>query len=137
MTTPCTPVARPLHRRFRSGSGLLGRLRVRWAEQRHCEEEFRLESALRGTWREACIGVGLCHYMAVPTGLTVKTPRFGGLRVIGQRITFTVELLPGQEPEDIAARAGRLAHTLGAQDLGVEPVAARWVRIVLTGGPAI
>ncbi|GAA4820451.1 hypothetical protein GCM10023201_02370 [Actinomycetospora corticicola] len=81
-------------------------------------------------WREACTGVGLCHYVHVAAGTTIRTPRFGGLRH-GDGLVFSTELLPGQEPDDLRAQATRLAHTLGAHGLRVEPLAGRWVRIVL------
>ncbi|GAA4855549.1 hypothetical protein GCM10023201_57390 [Actinomycetospora corticicola] len=128
MTTPAT---RPLHRDWRGSRGLFDGLRARWAEQRRLEAHARLEDDLRGLWREACAGVGLCQYISVAAGLTVRTPRFGALRVVRGRTTFTTELLPGGEPEDITKHALRLAHSLGFHGLRVDPIGGRWVRIVL------
>ena len=109
---------------------LVDRLRERINEQRRVEAHRFLEDDLRALWREACAGVGLCQYIHVAAGITVRTPKFGGLRS-GAGLTFSTELLPGQEPEDLRAHAARLAHTLGAHGLRVEPLAGRWVRIVL------
>ena len=52
---------------------------------------------------------------------------------MGPPLSFTVELLPGQEPGDFTKKenATRLAHSLGAHGLRIEPVAGRWVRLVL------
>jgi hypothetical protein len=109
---------------------LVARLRARLEEQRRAETQRFLEDDLRTLWREACTGLGLCHYIQVATGITVRTPRFGGLRT-GRDLMFSTELLPGQEPQDITTHAARLAHSLGAHGLRVEPLAGRWVRIVL------
>ena len=113
-----------------SRTGLLGRLRARLAAQRRLEAHRMIEDDLRGLWREACAGVGLCQYIAVAAGLTVRTPKFGVLRA-GPVVAFSVELLPGGEPEDITKNATRLAHSRGAHGLRVEPLAGRWVRVVL------
>ncbi len=120
---------RPLDDRH-GRTGLLGRLRARFAAQRRLEAHRFLEDDLRGLWREACAGVGLCQYIAVAAGLTVRTPKFGALRP-GPGVAFSVELLPGGEAEDITENATRLAHSLGAHGLRVEPLAGRWVRVVL------
>ena len=126
------PARRPVRRHTGPGrGGLLGRLRSRLEQQRRLEAHRFLEADLRSLWREACTGLGLCHQVRVAAGLTIRTPRFGGLRLHGHTITFTVELLPGQEPSDLAAHATRLAHSLGAHGLRVEPVAGRWVRVLL------
>jgi S-DNA-T family DNA segregation ATPase FtsK/SpoIIIE len=130
MSTDHSPTTRTLRHDQRAGRGLLGRLRDRWAAQRRLEDHRHLEDDLRGLWREACTGVGLCQYIAMPTGVTVRTPKFGALRT-GPGVVFSVELLPGGEPDDITGHADRLAHSLGAHGLRVEPLAGRWVRIVL------
>jgi S-DNA-T family DNA segregation ATPase FtsK/SpoIIIE len=109
---------------------LVDRLRERVAEQSRAEARRFLEDDLRALWREACTGVGLCQTIDAAAGPTVRTPRFGGLRG-GAGLTFSTELLPGQEPEDLRAHATRLAHTLGAHGLRVEPLAGRWLRVVL------
>ncbi|WP_018333435.1 hypothetical protein [Actinomycetospora chiangmaiensis] len=110
---------------------LLGRLRARLEEQRRAEAHRLLEADLRGLWREACTGVGLCQHIDVAAGLTVRTPRFGALRLAPTGTSFTVELLPGGEPTDIEAHAARLAHSLGFAGLRIQPLAGRWVRVVL------
>ena len=130
MTTDHSPATRTLRHDQGPGRGLLGRLRDRWAEQRRIEDHRRLEEDLRGLWREACTGVGLCQYIPMPTGVTIRTPKFGALRN-WPGVAFSVELLPGGEPDDIAAHADRLAHTLGGHGLRIEPLAGRWVRVVL------
>ena len=128
MTTLAFPTS---HRHWRGGRALFDGLRGRWAEQRRLEHLARLEDELRGLWREACFGVGVCQYIQAAAGMTVRTPRFGAARTMRGRTTFTAELLPGGEPEDLRAHAPRLAHTLGFQGLRVEPIAGRWVRVVL------
>ncbi len=130
MDTTRTPAMRRPEQEHRRPWALVARLRARLAEQRRLEDHRHLEDDLRGLWREACAGVGLCQYIAVAAGLTIRTPRFGGLRT-GRGVAFSTELLPGGEPEDITQHADRLAHSLGAHALRVEPLAGRWVRIVL------
>lgn len=134
MTTNHVPARRgPVgwHTGDRGAAGrLLGRLRKRLDEQRQAEAHRLLEADLRGLWREACIGVGLCQYISVAAGLTVRTPRFGALRLAPTGTSFTVEVLPGGEPDDITKHAARLAHSLGFAGLRVEPMTGRWVRVV-------
>ena len=135
MPTDHTPALRhPV--RWRTGGPsatrrLLGRLRARLEEQQRAEAHRMLEADMRGLWREACTGVGLCQYISVATGLTVRTPRFCGLHLASTATSFTVELLPGGEPDDITKHAARLAHSLGFAGLRVQPMAGRWVRVVL------
>ena len=112
--------------------GLLGRLRERRARRDYEASVVAFANALRGVFREACHGIGLCQYVAVAAGVTVRTPRVAEVRV-GPPTSFTVELLPGQEPADFTKKENglRLAHTLGAHGLRVEPIAGRWVRLHL------
>ncbi|GAA4853468.1 hypothetical protein GCM10023201_53750 [Actinomycetospora corticicola] len=110
---------------------LINRLRARVVEQQRLEAHRLLEADMRGLWREACTGVGLCQYISAAAGLTVRTPRFGGLRLAPTGTSFTVELLPGGEPTEIETHALRLAHSLGFAGLRVQPMAGRWVRVVL------
>ena len=130
MDTYHSPAPRLQRHGRRGGRWLLGRLRDRWAEQRRLEDHRHLEEDLRGLWREACTGVGLCQYIPMPTGVTIRTPKFGALRN-GPGVAFSVELLPGGEPDDITKHADRLAHSIGAHALRIEPLAGRWVRLVL------
>jgi hypothetical protein len=130
MISDHSPATRTLGPDAGGGRGLLSWLRDRWAEQRRLEDHRHLEDDLRGLWREACTGVGLCQYIPMPTGVTIRTPKFGALRN-RPGVAFSIELLPGGEPDDITAHAERIAHTLGGHGLRVEPLAGRWVRVVL------
>ncbi|WP_433030455.1 hypothetical protein [Actinomycetospora sp. CA-053990] len=123
------------HTSYRSGArgpGLLSRMRERRAQREYEASVLAFAHALRGEFREACTGLGICHYVQVAVGVTVRTPRVGEVRP-GPPLTFTVELLPGQEPGDFVRKenAPRLAHTLGGHGLRVEPLAGRWVRLVV------
>jgi S-DNA-T family DNA segregation ATPase FtsK/SpoIIIE len=135
MTIDRTPATRRPVRWHTGGPGaaqrLLGRLRARLEEQQRAEAHRLLEADLRGLWREACFGVGLCQYIDVAAGMTIRTPRFGSLRLAPAGTSFTVELLPGGEPDDITKHAARLAHSLGFAGLRVQPLAGRWLRVVL------
>ena len=121
----------PRHGRDRA-PGFLSRMRARRAQRDYEASVVAFASTLRGEFRAACEGLHICHYVSVASGLTVRTPRVGEVRV-GPPLSFTVELLPGQEPGDFTKKenATRLAHSLGAHGLRVEPVAGRWVRMVL------
>ena len=134
---PALEHVRPLeHRSGRTDGpgahGFLGRLRRRRAQREHDASVVCFANALRGLFRDACAGVGLCQYVSVAAGITVRTPRVGEVR-LGPPTSFTVELMAGQEPADFTTkdRGPRLAHTLGAHGLRVEPIAGRWVRIHL------
>ena len=107
------------------------RLRARLEEQQRAETHRMLEADMRGLWREACVGVGLCQYIDAAAGMTVRTPRFGVLRLGPTGTSFTVELMPGGEPDDIEQHALRLAHSLSFAGLRVQPMTGRWVRVVL------
>jgi hypothetical protein len=119
----------------RAGPGFLGRLRERRARRARRDYEASIVAyaeVVRGAFREACTGLSICHYVQVAAGVTIRTPRVGEVRV-GPPTSLTVELLPGQEPGDFTAKENgpRLAHTLGAHGLRVEPIAGRWVRLHL------
>ena len=126
------------HGGYRSGGargpGFLSRLRERRAQRDYEASVIAFANALRGEFREACTGLGICHYVQVAAGITVRTPRVGEVRP-GPPLRFTVELLPGQEPADFTRKENgpRLAHTLGGHGLRVEPLAGRWVRLVVLG----
>lgn len=113
----------------------LGRYRARRAQREYEASVLNFASGLKGEFREACTGLGLCQYVSVAAGLTVRTPRVGEVRV-GPPLSFTVELMPGQEGADFTKKenAPRLAHSLGGHGLRVEPVAGRWVRLVVLDG---
>ncbi|MHC1563439.1 hypothetical protein ACR9E3_31165 [Actinomycetospora sp. C-140] len=116
----------------RAGPGFLGRLRERQARRDYEVSIVAYAEVVRGAFREACTGLSICHYVQVAAGVTIRTPRVGEVRV-GPPTSLTVELLPGQEPCDFTAKENgpRLAHTLGAHGLRVEPIAGRWVRLHL------
>ena len=87
----------------------------------------RASSAKRAT------GLRLCQYVSVAAGVTVRTPRVGEVRV-GPPLSFTVELLarPGTarlHPQGERPPASRTPSAATA--LRVEPVAGRWVRLVV------
>ena len=119
-------------------AGLIERLHTRLtAQPRHeppVDREF--EVTLGRLWRETCISLGLCERVTAAAGQTIRTPRFGGVRVGPWGTSFTVELLLGGAPEDITEHAPRLAPSLGYADLRVEPVTGRWVRVVLHDAPS-
>lgn len=117
----------------RRAPGFLGRLRDRRAQRDYEASVVAFADVLRGVFREACTGLGICHYVQVAAGVTVRTPRVGEVRVGPPTSSLTVELMPGQEPGDFTAKENgpRLAHTLGAHGLRVEPIAGRWVRLNL------
>ena len=110
--------------------GLLAWLRARRAELDYQAWVLEFTSQLHGVFREACQFTGVCHYISVAAGLTVRTPRVGNV-VLGPPVSLTVELMPGQEPEDFRAPGQRIAHTLGGHGLRIERLSARWVRLVL------
>ena len=88
---------------------LLGRLRARLEEQHRAEAHRMLEAGMRGLWREACTGVGLCQYIPMPTGVTIRTPKFGAL-CNRPGVAFSVELLPGGEPDDWVRKPFEISH---------------------------
>ena len=116
----------------RRGPGFVGQLRERRAQRDYEASVIAFADVVRGVFREACQGLGIAHYVQVAAGVTVRTPRVGEVRV-GPPTSLTVELMPGQEPGDFTAKENgrRLAHTLGAHGLRVEPIAGRSVRLHL------
>ncbi|MEJ2861455.1 hypothetical protein [Actinomycetospora flava] len=118
--------------RARGPAGFLSRHRARRAQRDYEASVVAFAHALRGEFRETCTGLHICHYVQVAAGITVRTPRVGEVRP-GPPLRFTVELLPGQEPGDFTAKQNgpRIAHTLGGHGLRVEPLAGRWVRLVV------
>ncbi|MCD2186193.1 FtsK/SpoIIIE domain-containing protein [Actinomycetospora soli] len=118
------------HHRTARPSGFLAWLRARRSELEYQAWVEEFTSQLRGVFREACQFTGLCHYISAAAGLTVRTPRVGNI-VLGPPISLTVELMPGQEPEDFRAPGQRIAHTLGGHGLRIERLSARWLRLVL------
>jgi len=107
-------------------------LAARRAQREYEASVLTFAHAVKGEFREACQGLGLCQYVSVASGLTVRTPRVGEVRV-GPPLSLTVELMAGQEPTDFTKKenGARLAHSLGGHGLRVESVAGRWVRLVV------
>lgn len=116
------------------GSGWFGRTRRSWADRRadreHGQECWAFAEHLRFVWRDACEGVGVSRTTDTATGPTVRTPRVGRI-VVDRPTTMLVELLPGQEPQDLSRVGDRLAHSLGFETLRVVPHGGRWVRVEL------
>lgn len=113
MTTEIERTRRPVTG-GRRPTGFVGRWRARRAQRDYEASVVAFASSLRGEFRAACEGLRICHYVAVASGLTVRTPRVGEVR-LGPPLSFTVELLPGQEPADFTSKENgpRLAHSLG------------------------
>ena len=110
--------------RTRGPASFVARHRARRAQRDYEASVAVFADALKGEFREACTGLSLCQYVQVAAGVTVRTPRVGEVR-IGPPMSFTVELLPGQEGADFTRKENgpRLAHSLGGHGLRVEPVA--------------
>ena len=66
----------------------------------------------------------------VPAGVTFRSPRVGHVAA-GPPVVFMVELLPGQVPSEVGEPARRVALALGARSARLEPIAGRWVRVVV------
>ena len=76
-------------------------------------------------------GCGICQYVQVAAGVTVRTPRVGEVRLgpptdVHRRAAWPARS-PATSPQ--GENGARLAHTLGAHGLRVEPLAGRWVRL--------
>lgn len=116
------------------GDGWFARTRRSWAGRR-ADREYEQEcwafaEHLRFIWRDACEGVGASRTTDTATGPTVRTPKVGRI-VVDRPTTMLVELLPGQEPQDLSRVGDRLAHSLGFETLRVVPHGGRLVRIEL------
>ncbi|WP_226350306.1 hypothetical protein [Pseudonocardia sp. ICBG601] len=128
------PVRRDVVRSWTGVTGWLAWLLRAWSERRARREEQYEAGAfaewLRYAWRDACECVGACKIVETVTGPTARTPRVGSV-ITGPPVSMLVELIPGQEPEDLTRVGGRLAHSLCFEGLRVVPHAGRWVRIEL------
>ncbi|WP_433782443.1 FtsK/SpoIIIE domain-containing protein [Actinomycetospora sp. CA-101289] len=85
----------------------------------------------RPAWRAVCEGVGLVHSVDVAAGTTVIVPKLVDVSSDPEPV-LTVELLPGQLAEDLAAQAHRIAPAMGAVCATVEPYGLRWARVRLS-----
>lgn len=135
MTTELTvPARRDATRPGTGVTGWLTWLLLTWSERRaRREEDYEARAfaeRLRYAWRDACEGVGACRIVETVTGPTARTPRVGSV-MTGPPVSMLVELIPGQEPEDLTRVGGRLAHSLCFEGLRVVQHAGRWVRIEL------
>jgi hypothetical protein len=100
-------------------------------------DDERQVDELLWAWRTACVGSGLCTVVNTATGPTESVPRIIDI-TLGPPLVFLAELLPGQIAADIRAVAHRLAGSLGAVALRIEPRGLRHVRIeCLTVDPLI
>jgi hypothetical protein len=85
---------------------------------------------IKRLWREGCEGSGLCEWRPTPNGLAIFIPLIGRV-TLGTPTVMTVELRPGQLPEDIELAAPRIAHTMEITGLRVTPLRGMWVRVEL------
>lgn len=96
--------------------------------------EFRADVAevdsLTWAWHRACANTGLGNEVSTVTGPTMSTPKLVHV-VLGPPIVLTVQLLPGQLPEDFVPVARRVAAALGARRLRVTPQGLQHVRVEL------
>ncbi|WP_133827015.1 hypothetical protein [Actinomycetospora succinea] len=92
------------------------------------------ESEVRREFRAAAEFTGVRTKTHVAAGVTITTPRIGGV-VMGPPVTFTVELMPGMVPSDLLAPARRVAEAVGGRGVRIEPIAGRWLRVVVLEEP--
>ena len=132
MTTKTLDRTRPPTTGHRRPPGFISRWRARRAERDAWAAHHRFAQGITAEFREACTALRLCQYVSVAAGITVRTPRVGAVHG-GPPITLTVELMAGQEPADFTIKDNgrRLAHSLGGHGLRVEPLAGRWVRLIV------
>ena len=69
-------------------------------------------------WERACEGAGLVRTVQTVSGPTVLIPRIVDM-TLGPPLSFIVQLLPGELPEDVRAVGHRVAPWLGGQRLRV------------------
>lgn len=72
------------------------------------------------TWHRTCEAISLTHDVDTVSGVTHIVPRIEFV-VLGPPTRLTVRLTPGMLPEDISAQGRRLARSMGAVGLRVEP----------------
>lgn len=72
------------------------------------------------TWTRTCEAIGLTDDRDTVTGITHVVPRIDHV-TLGPPTVLSVRLCHGMLPEDITGQARRLARSMGAQSLRVEP----------------
>ncbi|MHC1558025.1 hypothetical protein ACR9E3_03670 [Actinomycetospora sp. C-140] len=108
--------------------------RGRGESRRREAVERAFEADLRREFRAACEFVGVRTRTHVPAGVTITTPRIGEIRQ-GPPTVFTVELMAGMVPSDLLPPARRVAEALGGRGVRLEPLAGRWLRVVVLDDP--
>jgi hypothetical protein len=83
---------------------------------------------LERRWRSACEGSGFCRWVDTASGWTAAVPEVESV-TLGEPTSITVQLLPGQIPEDLDALARRLSYALGFASLSVTELGHMWVRL--------
>lgn len=72
------------------------------------------------TWHRTCEAIGLTDDRQTVTGTTHVVPRIDHV-TLGPPIVLSVRLTHGMMPEDLIGQARRIARSMGAQGLRVEP----------------
>lgn len=108
--------------------------RGRGEQRRQAAIERAFEADLRREFRAAAEFLGVRTKTHVPAGVTITTPRVGQVH-IGPPTTFTVELMPGLVPSDLLPIARRVAEAMGGRGVRLEPLAGRWLRVVVLDDP--
>jgi hypothetical protein len=94
------------------------------------EVNFWRVREIKRLWREACEGYDVCQRIHTPTGWTVAVPSIGQVS-LGAPTVMTVQLRPGQRPEQLEALACEIADVMGVGGIRVIPFRAMWVRVEL------
>lgn len=89
--------------------------------------------SLAATWRQACAGAEVCQRIDTVSGPTLRTPRVASV-LPGPPVTLMVELMPGQDPDQLFAAAEHIARTLGCDRLRFTRRSHRWYRVELHHG---
>lgn len=100
------------------------RQRPGWVDAERVQE-------LRWSFRQACIGVGVCQAVdGVIAGTSYRTPEVTNVD-LGPPTRMTVRMLPGQLPAELAAAGRQLAPHLGAAMLRVKDRGHGWAIVQL------
>lgn len=106
------------------------------AERRqYAAETSWAKNRIRWIWVRACSGTDLARWITVADRLTPDSPRLGPI-TLGQPTRLSVELLPGQRPQDIVDVAENLAAAYGVADVRVVGLVPGWVTVELPVGHA-
>lgn len=110
---------------------LTGRHSTRYSRE-VAARRLTADHELRAHWRRVAEGCGLAWVVHVAAGVTVSTPRIGGVTIDdeGRPVRFTVQRHPGQRLADYRQRATQLADALGCARVRIEDMGAdRWMRV--------